>query len=103
MQLFYQTTLKEQQEFILLNQALFFINVLFKHFEEAKVCDLTSGFTYTYNSWQCQYVENVVLKNSINMGWIQLRKYYEKTDECPAYATAFFLHPVYRARYININ
>ena len=37
------------------------------------------------------------------MGWIQLRKYYEKTDECPAYATALLLHPAYRARYINTN
>lgn len=37
------------------------------------------------------------------MGWIQLRKYYEKTDECPVYATALLLHPAYRARYINAN
>lgn len=37
------------------------------------------------------------------MGWIQLRKYYEKTDECPAYATALLLHPAYRAKYINTN
>ena len=37
------------------------------------------------------------------MGWIQLRKYYEKTDEYFIYATALLLHPVYRARYININ
>jgi hypothetical protein len=37
------------------------------------------------------------------MGWLQLRKYYEKTDECPAYATALLLHPAYRARYINTN
>ena len=79
------------------------MDVLFKHFEEAKVCNLTSGFTYAYNSWQCQYAENAVLKNSINMGWIQLRKYYEKTDECPAYATALLLHPAYRAKYINTN
>ncbi len=34
------------------------MDVLFKHFEEAKVCDLTSGFTYAYNSWQYQYAEN---------------------------------------------
>ena len=37
------------------------------------------------------------------MGWIQLRKYYEKTDECPAYATALLLHPAHRAKYINTN
>src|SRR6266480_1610065 len=103
LQPFYQATLKGQQEFVSLNQALFFIDVLFKHFEEAKVCDLTSRFTYAYNLWQCQYAENAVLKNSINMGWIQLRKYYEKTDECPAYATALLLYPAYQAKYININ
>jgi len=71
------------------------MDVLFKHFEEAKVYDLTSRFKYTYNSWQYQYTENAVLKNSINMGWIQLRKYYEKTDECPIYTTALLLHPAY--------
>ncbi len=103
LQPFYQAILKGQQEFASLNQALFFMDVLFKHFEEAKVCDLTSGFKYTHNSWQCQYAENAVLKNSINMGWIQLRKYYKKTDECPAYATALLLYPAYRAKYININ
>ena len=37
------------------------------------------------------------------MGWIQLRKYYEKTNECPAHSTALLLHPAYRARYINTN
>jgi len=37
------------------------------------------------------------------MGWIQLRKYYEKTDECPAYATGLLLHPAYRAKYINTH
>src|SRR6266480_6031043 len=27
------------------------------------------------------------------MGWIQLRKYYKKTDEYPAYVTALLLYP----------
>ncbi len=53
LQPFYQVTLKGQQEFASLNQALFFMDVLFKYFEEVKVYDLTSGFTYTYNLWQC--------------------------------------------------
>jgi hypothetical protein len=35
------------------------------------------------------------------MGWYQLSKYYEKTDECPVYATAILLHPSKRARYIH--
>jgi hypothetical protein len=37
------------------------------------------------------------------MGWIQLSKYYEKTDECPIYVTALLLHPAYRVKYINTN
>jgi hypothetical protein len=41
--------------------------------------------------------------NAINMGWYQLSQYYEKTDECPAYATALLLHPSRRAKYINTN
>ena len=44
-----------------------------------------------------------MLKNSINMGWIQLRKYYKKIDKCFVYATALLLHPAYRAKYINVN
>jgi len=40
LQPFYQATLEGQQEFASLDQALFFMDVLFKHFEEAKVCDL---------------------------------------------------------------
>lgn len=43
------------------------------------------------------------MKNSINMGWYQLNKYYEQTDDCPAYATALLLHPAMRARYINTH
>ena len=34
------------------------------------------------------------------MGRYQLSKYYEKTDICPAYATALLLHPSKRAQYI---
>ena len=49
LQSFYQATLEGQQEFALFDQTLFFMDVLFKHFEEAKVCDLTFGFKYTHN------------------------------------------------------
>src|SRR3954468_23836900 len=41
--------------------------------------------------------------NSVRMGWYLLSKYYELTDECPAYAAALLLHPAMRAKYININ
>ena len=49
LQPFYQATLEGQQKFASLDQALFFMNVLFKHFEEAKVRDPISGFEYTYS------------------------------------------------------
>ncbi len=37
------------------------------------------------------------------MGWYQLAKYYELSDDCPAYATALLLHPAMRGKYINTN
>ena len=51
LQPFYQAKLEGQQEFASLDQALFFMDVLFRHFEEAKVRDPTSGCKYTHNSW----------------------------------------------------
>ena len=51
LQPFYQATLEGQQEFTSLDQALFFMDVLFKHFEEAKVRDSTFRFQYTHESW----------------------------------------------------
>lgn len=46
LQPFYQATLEGQKEFASLDQALFFMDVLFKHFEEAKVCNPISRFEY---------------------------------------------------------
>lgn len=37
------------------------------------------------------------------MGWYQLSKYYELTDDYPAYTIILLLHPVMRGKYININ
>lgn len=50
LQPFYQATLEGQKEFASLDQALFFMDVLFKHFEEAKVCDPIFRFKYTNDS-----------------------------------------------------
>ena len=50
LQPFYQATLEGQQEFASLDQALFFMDVLFKHFEEAKVRHLISRFVYAHDS-----------------------------------------------------
>ena len=49
LQPFYQATFEGQQEFASHDQALLFMDVLFKHFEEAKVRDPISGFEYTYS------------------------------------------------------
>lgn len=51
LQPFYQATLEGQKEFASLDQALFFMDVLFKHFEEAKVRDPISRFKHTHDSW----------------------------------------------------
>jgi len=50
LQPFYQATLEGQKKFASLDQALFFMDVLFKHFEEAKVRDPIFRFKYTHDS-----------------------------------------------------
>jgi hypothetical protein len=32
----------------------------------------------------------------LNVGWLKLRKYYQKTDLTPLYIMAVFLNPHYR-------
>jgi hypothetical protein len=37
----------------------------------------------------------------LNVGWLKLRKYYQKTDLNPAYIMAVFLNPHYRIRWFE--
>src|SRR5215469_1644417 len=37
------------------------------------------------------------------MGWYVLSKYYNSSDEAPAYGTALLLHPMHRKKYITTN
>jgi hypothetical protein len=37
------------------------------------------------------------------MGWYVLSKYYNSSDEAPAYGTALLLHPMRRKKYITVN
>jgi hypothetical protein len=41
--------------------------------------------------------------NSIKMGWYLLRKYYRRSDECPAYAASILLNPRQRIAYLEKN
>jgi len=43
------------------------------------------------------------MSNSINMGWYVLSKYYNSSDEAPAYNTALLVHPMRRKKYIATN
>ncbi|EXU94692.1 hypothetical protein X797_012228 [Metarhizium robertsii] len=89
LQPFSQATLIQESKWSSLDQALWTMDVLFKHYEQAKI--------------QAKYAHNSHIVNSINMGWYVLDKYYKSSDEAPAYTTALLLHPMRRKKYIDLN
>ncbi|KAL3955852.1 hypothetical protein ACCO45_009871 [Purpureocillium lilacinum] len=87
LQPFWQATLAQQTSWSSLDQLLYHMDILLKHFEDAKK---------TYRS-------NHRLIHSIHMGWFVLDKYYFKTDETPVYSAALLLHPSKRLKYLRQN
>ncbi|KID81807.1 Ribonuclease H-like protein [Metarhizium guizhouense ARSEF 977] len=85
LQPFWQATLAEQKSWSSLDQLLYHMDILLKHFEDAKK---------TYSNHQR-------LIHSIHMGWFVLDKYYVKTDETPVYSAALLLHPSKRLKYLR--
>ncbi|KAL3957309.1 hypothetical protein ACCO45_007887 [Purpureocillium lilacinum] len=87
LQPFWQATLAQQNKWSSLDQLLYHMDILLKHFEDAKK----------------KYSNNQRLIHSINMGWFVLDKYYFKTDETPVYSAALLLHPSKRLKYLRRN
>ncbi|KJZ69673.1 hypothetical protein HIM_09274 [Hirsutella minnesotensis 3608] len=87
LQPFWQATQAQQKKWSSLDQLLYNMDILLKHFEDAKKT----------------YAGNQRLVHSIHMGWFVLDKYYFKTDETPIYATALLLHPSKRLKYLRQN
>ncbi|EKG09371.1 Ribonuclease H-like protein [Macrophomina phaseolina MS6] len=70
LQPFWQATQAQQKKWSSLDQLLYQMDILFKHFEDAKET----------------YADNQRLIHSIYVGWYVLDKYYFKTDETPSEA-----------------
>ncbi|EKG09418.1 Ribonuclease H-like protein [Macrophomina phaseolina MS6] len=87
LQPFWQATQAQQQKWSSLDQLLYQMDILLKHFEDAKET----------------YADNQRLIHSIHMGWFVLDKYYFKTDETPVYSAALLLHPSKRLKYLRQN
>jgi len=47
------------------------------------------------------YTDDKKMKTMVNAGWQKMNKYYNKTDQSPAYATALLLNPSRKWQYIN--
>ncbi|KAG7418777.1 hypothetical protein Forpe1208_v003603 [Fusarium oxysporum f. sp. rapae] len=80
-------TLAQQKKWSSLDQLLYHIDILLKHFEDAKK----------------KYSDNQRLIHSIHIGWFMLDKYYFKTDETPVYSAALLLHPSKQLKYLRQN
>lgn len=50
---------------------------------------------------QQQHLPTSHFKASVILGWKKLNKYYELSDETPAYRAAIFLHPHYKERWFK--
>ncbi|CEJ95282.1 Putative Ribonuclease H-like protein [[Torrubiella] hemipterigena] len=87
LQPFWQATLSQQKKWSSLDQLLYQMDILLKHFEDAKA----------------RYGDNPRLIHSIHMGWFVLDKYYFKTDDVPVYSAALLLHPSKRLKYLRQN
>ncbi|KAJ3496446.1 hypothetical protein NLG97_g2651 [Lecanicillium saksenae] len=87
LQPFWQATLAEERKWSSLDQLLYHMDILLKHFEDTKKT----------------YSNNRRLVHSIYMGWFILDKYYFKTDETPVYLAALLLHPSKRLKYLRQN
>jgi hypothetical protein len=47
--------------------------------------------------------ENVIMAPMYNSGWRKLDKYYQLTDDSPAYVAAIILHPQHKWQYVQTN
>ncbi|KAM3517794.1 hypothetical protein MY4038_010248 [Beauveria bassiana] len=108
LQPFWQATLAQQMIWSSLDQLLYHMDILLKHFEDAKVtCSIgVSLRQFGSANRQCEqkkYSDHPRLIHSIHMGWFVLDKYYFKTDETPIYSTALLLHPSKRLKYLHRN
>lgn len=108
LQPFWQATLAQQMKWSSLDQLLYHMDILLKHFEDAKV---TCSVGVSQRHFGCanrqrkqeKYSDHPRLIHSIHMGWFVLDKYYFKTDETPIYSTALLLHPSKRLKYLHQN
>ncbi|OBS17545.1 hypothetical protein FPOA_26357 [Fusarium poae] len=49
------------------------------------------------------YIDDPIMAPMYNSGWAKLDKYYQLTDESPAYVAAIVLHPSHKWHYIQEN
>ncbi|EED11944.1 conserved hypothetical protein [Talaromyces stipitatus ATCC 10500] len=79
--LFNRATLKTQGDQATIDNVLFVMDIIIKHFE---------------NALQVEYVSDKEFCARIQNGWDAFNKYYSKSDDSPLYAAALILHPARR-------
>lgn len=87
LKLFYRATLETQGKRGTLDQVLWTMDIIVKHYER---------------SFQL-YEKQPPLRARVLRSWEVFDKYYAKTEEVPVYATALILHPARRLGYLKQN
>lgn len=82
---FWQATKKAEGDKSSLEEVLLTMDFLIKHFQNAKL----------------KYVNSTATRARIITSWRSFDKYYNLTDQVPAYAVAILLHPSLRKGYIE--
>lgn len=87
LQPFYEATQATQGDEDTLDQTLVTMDFLIAHLRSAKAA----------------YVDNPAMNSSVLTAWFVFDKYYNLTDETPAYAAALILHPSFKTQYLHAN
>lgn len=87
LQPFWKITQLTEGRYATLDRTLFTMDVLHKHYTQA---------------FQKHY-DNHSLRSCIAASWVVFDKYYQLTDESPAYGAAMMLHPSRRMAHVNKN
>jgi hAT family C-terminal dimerisation region len=72
------------------------VKVLVDRYSTQASADFLGSYTEHWDSAKDQY-----LRNSVQLGWEKLDKYYQLTDKSSAYVAAISLHPRYKWRWIE--
>jgi hypothetical protein len=67
------------------------------------VCTTANTVLTKFEDGKERYKDNSILAGMFNSGWSKLDKYYQLTDESPAYTAAIVLHPRMKWLYIDKN